>query len=265
MNEIYLERCEETMKRFISEGISVDLILTSPPYNTNKKYGKAKTVLDVKEDGSFPYLRYDTVLDTMTNDEYIDWSIKLFIDFSKIVKPNGVVLYNMSYGNENTEIMLHTLSKIMSSTIWTLADIIAWKKSNAIPNNVSPNRLTRIVEYIYVFCRRGEEKSFHCNKPVTSTRTNGQKMFGNLFNFIEAKNNDGQCPYNKATFSSDLVLSLLNMYGVKEGVVYDPFMGSGTTAIGALRYGCNYLGSEISQNQVQFALNRISKWNKETA
>ena len=259
LDVIFNERCEDTMKHMHRACVSVDLVLTSPPYNTNKKFGK-KTVLDIRDDGTFPYLRYDTVMDTMTNEEYTAWTVDLFRGFSKVVKPNGVVLYNMSYGNENTEVMLRTLCEVITQTEWTLADIISWKKSNALPNNVSPNRLTRIVEYIYVLCRRGEEKTFHCNKPVTSVRSNGQRMYGGMFNFVEAKNNDGVCPYNKATFSSDLVFSLLTMYGVKGGVVYDPFMGSGTTAIGALRYGCSYIGSEISENQVKYARERISEW-----
>lgn len=263
MEEIYNERCEETMGRMAAEGVLIDLVLTSPPYNTNKKFGRTKTVLDMKANGAFPYLRYDTVMDTMTNEEYMDWTVELFNGFSKIIRPNGVVLYNMSYGNENTETMIRTLCEVMTYTEWTLADIITWKKGNAIPNNVSPNRLTRIVEYVFVFCRRDEAKTFRCNKPVTSTRPNGQRMYGGLFNFIEARNNDGSCPYNKATFSSDLVLSLLDMYGVRGGTVYDPFMGSGTTAVGALRFGCGYIGSEISTNQVRYARERISGWKAE--
>ena len=68
---------------------------------------------------------------------------------------------------------------------------------------------------------------------------------------------------NKATFSSDLVYSLLDMYATDESIVYDPFMGTGTTAIGALRYnkenGYNlkFIGSEISSQQVEFSNNRI--------
>mgnify|MGYP003589134662 FL=1 len=90
-----------------------------------------------------------------------------------------------------------------------------------------------------------------------------QKFYENVFNFIEAKNNDGSNNLNKATFSSDLVYSLLDMYATDESIVYDQFMGTGTTAIGALRYnkenGYNlkFIGSEISSQQVEFSNNRI--------
>ena len=111
--------------------------------------------------------------------------------------------------------------------------------------------------------------TFNSNKKVKSIneKTN-QKFYENVFNFIEAKNNDGSNNLNKATFSSDLVYSLLDMYATDESIVYDPFMGTGTTAIGALRYnkenGYNlkFIGSEISSQQVEFSNNRIVEFEK---
>ena len=43
------------------------------------------------------------------------------------------------------------------------------------------------------------------------------------------------------------------------GVIYDPFMGTGTTAVACKEMGMNYIGSEISENQVKWAENRLSK------
>ena len=105
--------------------------------------------------------------------------------------------------------------------------------------------------------------TFSCNKEVVSTRENGQKQYAPFYNFIEAKNNDGPCPFNKATFSTELCEKLLDIYATHKGaVVYDPFMGSGTTAVACKRMGFNYIGSEISKNQVQWANERISKESK---
>ena len=42
-------------------------------------------------------------------------------------------------------------------------------------------------------------------------------------------------------------------------LVYDPFMGSGTTAVACKKLGLRYIGSEISQNQVDWALKRIEE------
>ena len=108
-----------------------------------------------------------------------------------------------------------------------------------------------------MFCRKDEVDTFYCNKPVVGERKTGQKSYGNIFNYVEAKNNDGSCPYNKATYSSDLCKQLLNLYCPENGTVYDPFMGSGTTAVACKELGLSYIGSELSKNQCEWAENRL--------
>ena len=79
-----------------------------------------------------------------------------------------------------------------------------------------------------------------------------------MYNFIEAPNNDGPCKLNKATYSSDLCVKLLYMYGQADYKVYDPFMGSGTTAYACKFCGINYVGSEISAKQCEYAKERLN-------
>lgn len=76
---------------------------------------------------------------------------------------------------------------------------------------------------------------------------------------IEAKNNDEVCPYNKATYSSDLCTKLLKIYAPKGALVYDPFMGSGTTAVACEKMELMSRGSEISKNQCEWAINRLKR------
>ena len=90
-----------------------------------------------------------------------------------------------------------------------------------------------------------------------STSTTGQAIYENVYNLIEADNNDGVCPYNRATYSSSLCMQLLNIYAKKGSMVYDPFMGSGTTAVACKKMGYDCIGSELSEKQVQYALNRV--------
>ena len=71
---------------------------------------------------------------------------------------------------------------------------------------------------------------------------------------------------NKSTYSSDLCVKLLDMYGQAAFKVYDPFMGSGTTAIACEKWGSNEMvciGSELSEQQVQFSKDRLEKYRKE--
>ena len=258
MIELYNEDCFETMSLLDNE--SIDLVLTSPFYNTNSKAGKKGTLNTSKiKNGHYDHVRYDVHVDNMTNDEYCDFSANLFNEFDRIVNKNGCVLYNMSYGAENTNCMFEAVNAIITRTPFIIADVIGWKKSTALPNNCSSNRLTRIFEFVFVFCRKTEAKTFFCNKQITGHRKTGQASYENIYNFIEARNNDGSCPYNKATFSSDLCEQLLKLYAPSDSYVYDPFMGSGTTAVACERLGLNVIGSEISTNQVLFSIDRLKK------
>ena len=239
---------------------SIDVVLTSPFYNTNAKAGKTRTLENTNvKDGQYNYVRYDKHVDNLTNDEYCEFTKNLFLEFNRIIKKNGVVLYNINYGSENTEAVFRAINTIIMETPFTVADVICWKKKSVFPNSCSPNKLTRIWEFVFVICRKDELKTFHCNKKITSYRTTGQAAYENIFNFVEAKNNDGTCPYNKATYSTELCEKLLTLYAPENAVVYDPFMGSGTTLVACEKMNLNGIGSEISDNQCKWAEERILK------
>ena len=262
LNKIYNESNIETLKRFDDE--SIDIVLTSPFYNTNKKAGKRGTLLNTKtKKGQYEYIRYDVFVDTMTDEEKSAYEIKLYNFYDRVLKENGCILWNVSYGQDGASKLLKLMSEITEKTVFDCADIITWHKSNALPNVCSPNKLTRICEYVFVFCRKKEFYTFHSNKAVISIREGTkQKMYSSFPNYIKAKNNDGTCPFNKATFSTDFVEQLLSIYAPKQSVIYDPFMGSGTTAVACIKYGANFIGSEISENQVKFAEERIEDYIK---
>ena len=261
MIKIENENCLDTIQRIYGGGYDfnkVDVVLTSPPYNTARVNNKTKIgSYDYKSGESFPDDRYDSYNDNMTNEEYCQFTVNLFNEFNKILSKNGVILYNISYGSENTECMFMAVNDVIRNTPFTIADTIVWKKKVAVPNNVSPNKLTRICEFVFVFCREDELDTFNSNKKCISTSTTGQAIYENVYNLIEADNNDGVCPYNRATYSSSLCMQLLNIYAKKGSMVYDPFMGSGTTAVACKKMGYDCIGSELSEKQVQYALNRI--------
>ena len=240
MNTIYNEDCLLTTDRQELSN-NIDLILTSPPYNTSR--------IDTKD---MYNTRYDQYKDKMTDEQYINWTLDIFNGFDKVLKKDRCVLYNMSYSSENTHLMWLVISEIIKNTKFTTADCIIWKKNTAIPNNRSKNKLTRIVEYIFVFVRKSDLKTFNTNKKVVSViDKTGQNNYENIYNLIEAKNNDGSNKLNKAVFSTDLVTKLMNIYGFKDGLVYDPFFGIGTSAKGSIDWGMDYIGSEISKEQIE--------------
>lgn len=245
LNQIYQGDCNELIKKL--DDNSVDIVLTSPPYNFIRP--------NLNDRG------YDMYSDTLTNEQYLEMSLKLFEQLDRVLVKNGVVLYNLSYGTEspnNTGLMWLLVTSIILNTNFCVGDVITWKKRSAVPNSMSPNKCTRICEWVIVFCRKDEFKTYKANKKVKSYRTTGQANYENVFNFIEARNNDGQCALNKATFSTDLVLQLLDRYSTSiDDVILDPFMGTGTTAKGCIERNRNFIGFELSQAQVDYANERL--------
>lgn len=258
----YNEDCFETMKRMQANKYVNDIILTSPPYATSRSKVKTQKAIDTFN------RRYDICLDDMDEDIYAQWTAKLFGEFDKVLSENGVILYNISYGSESPNVMWLAIGELLKETNFMVADTIVWKKKSALPNNVSTNKLTRITEFVFVICRKEEYKTFRANKKVTKIGSNGQKYYENVFNYIEAPNNDGPCKLNKATYSSDLCLQLLSIYATNDSKVYDPFMGTGTTAIACDMFNegtemvCT--GSELSEAQVEFSKKRLneSRWKR---
>ena len=81
--EIYNEDCFETMRKMQDD--SIDTVLTSPFYNTNKKQGKSHTLQNTKSYiGKLSYIRYDTHVDNLTDEEYCDFTEHLFLSLIHI-------------------------------------------------------------------------------------------------------------------------------------------------------------------------------------
>ena len=247
-NTIHNEDCLLTIQGL--QANSIDAVITSPPYNTSRVSNSERAR---KENEA----RYDIHLDNKSDAEYLDWSVALFNGYDKILKPNGSILYNISYSSENTDLIWKFVAEIINRTNFTTADTIIWKKDSAIPNNTSHNKLTRICEFVFVFARKNELDTFFMNKEVTSVNGSGQKYYENKFNFIEAKNNDGSNDLNKATFSSEFVRKLLLLYTKPNDLIYDSFMGTGTTAEACVIEKRKYIGSELSAEQCKYAEKRL--------
>lgn len=256
-NKVYLGDCLYVMRQM--EDRSLDIILTSPPYNKSRNSHSERALANLE-------VHYKDFDDAKSNEEYIKWTLERFVEFGRTLKDDGVICYNMSYATDEirmAELMWLVVAEVIKQGIFTLGDCIIWKKKNATPNNVSPNKMTRICEFVFVFCKRGSFDTYRSNKKLLSTSKTGQKIYEDYRNIIEAENNDGPCEIHKATYSTSLCFQLLDRYGVSGGLVYDPFMGTGTTAIAAMEWGMDFVGSEISQEYVDYANERIRIWVSE--
>ena len=249
LNTFYNEDCLLTIEKM--EKNSIDCIITSPPYNMTKRKGG---YADKQK-------RYDEYQDWKSEEDYNNWTCDIFRHFDTVLNKNGTILYNFSYSIENPSLPYTMISKIIENTDFMVADTIIWKKSNSIPHPASYNRLNRIVEFIFVIVRKKESKTFNCYKQVTKISPKGQKYYEIIDNFITAKNNDESTDLNKATYSVELCTKLINIYTKFNDVVYDPFMGTGTTGLACVINKRKFIGSEISKLQVEYSNERIKKIN----
>ena len=258
LDKIYNEDCLKTIKNL--EYDSIDLVVTSPPYNTG---GRGEYWSNNIVNGKRVYKkekRYDVYNDKQTTSDYIDFLVDLVNRLDEPLKKNSVILMNLSYGNENPSDMWLFIADLIKNTPYMVADCIVWKKTSALPNSTSRNKLTRICEFVFVIARKCEIDTYNTAKKVISISPKKQNFYEVFYNIVEAKNNDEATGINKATYSSELVAKLINMYLKKgDAVVYDPFMGTGTTAIASINCGFNFIGSEISKKQCDHANKRISK------
>lgn len=226
---------------------SIDGIITSPPYNISKKRKDCYYNTGYSE------------LDNLTSEEYLKVRVNEFKEFSRILKNKGVICYNISYMHENPILPTLLIAKVHEETDLTIADIVYWKKSNSMPFQTSSNKLSRIVEPVYIFVHKDSLSDFKANKDISKiNERTGQTFYKNYYNYIEAKNNDGYKSTLKSVYSTELVKKLIHIYYPKGSVIYDPFMGSGTTALGCIEEGVSYLGSEMKEEHYKVSIDRIN-------
>ena len=243
---------------------SIDIVITSPPYNTCRN-GIIAECRGIKE---MYGKRYDVFVESKTSDEYAQWTSDLFNEFGRVLKDNRAVLYNFGLGNDSQTSTgnadwFKTICHVCEHTPFTVADLLFWKKKCALPNNMSPNKSTRIVEPVIVFCRKGEIGTFVSNKKIINHFETGQNLYSPFYNIFEARNNDGSNDLNKATYSTEFVDRLINLYcpdGEKsDWTVLDPFNGTGTTGVSAISHGMKYVGMELSEAQCAYTVDRLKK------
>lgn len=233
VNRIYNEDCLKTMSR-MTDG-SVDLIVTSPPYNKNF-YASASG-----DDKSWGALRgrqiaYDTYSDAMEPEAYADWQKRVLKECLRILKPTGSIFYNHKDILSNG-VVIHP--------IWVydfaVHQIIIWNRGSSLAND--PHYFQPITEYIYWIAKSPKEMYF--DKSRATFRQN-------VWNINFEIGTEHPAPFPKT-----LVGNVIQACCPRGGICYDPFMGSGTTAVMAMEFGCDYIGSEISAEYCELAEKRI--------
>lgn len=274
LNTIHRGNCMELLKSLPDN--SVDLVITSPPYNLRglkttygKKAGKNQNTGYHWNDT----IDYDGYEDDMTESLYQKWQIELLDEIWRILKPSGSLFYNhKDRACDGT--IINPLMWIQHSKI-NLRQIIVWDKKTSVNSNST--MYIPSTEYIYwltkstknvrferqpYLAKNGEHKGEYINLPAVWTASPGKK-----FKFTwKGETKTHPAPYPLELIDR-IILSVLGSQKMRDElgnnlVVLDPFMGSGTTAIGAIKHGCDWIGFEQSEMYIAMANERIEKFKK---
>lgn len=250
----------------------VDIIVTSPPYNINKGYGSYR--------------------DNKERKDYLDWLYEVAQLSYLILKDNGSFFLNIG-GTPSYPMLPFEVIEKFKKAGYQLQNTIHWiksisfektdvGKSNGIRDYsighfkpiVSDRYLTDIHEYIFHFTKEGNVK---LNKRAIGVPYQDKTNIGRWKSATQDKRDRGNVwfiPYptiqesrhHPAVFPEKLPYLCIKMHGVKpDMLVYDPFMGIGTTALACIKLGVNYMGTEIDADYIKVALEDIEKRKSEMA
>jgi site-specific DNA-methyltransferase (adenine-specific) len=267
LNKIYQEDCLHFMKKIIRNGVPVDVIVTSPPYNINKNY---RSYVDKKE-----------------RNEYLSWLSEIARTSYNILKNEASFFLNLS-GAPSDSLLPLEVAKAFFDSGYKLQNTIHWIKSISIEKedlaktgsfspskNVSLGHFKPIIserflndfhEYIFHFTKDGDVK---LDKLAIGVPYQDKTNIGRWKSSKEDKRDRGNVwfiPYqtirkerpHPAIFPERLPYLCIKLHGIKKGMlVYDPFMGIGNTALACIQLNVNFIGTEIDYGYIQSAKERI--------
>jgi len=237
LNRIYNESCLKTMKKIPSG--SVNLTVTSPPYNMNLRVrnGKYYSRRVNKEFST----KYNGFPDHLPIEEYYEFHSTVLDELLRVSK---IVFINIQIVTGSKRAWF----RIMGDHYDNIKEIVIWDKGLAQPA-MQQGVLNRQSELILIF-----------EQPDTAIKRTFDKC-----NFHRGTLNDvWQIPRQRsvtsshgATFPEALVQKIITNFSDEGDLIYDPFMGTGTTAKVAIDNQRHFIGSEISAEYCEIAKARI--------
>jgi len=228
-------------------GDSLDMVICSPPYNTNHNY-------DVYKDNK-PYAKY------------IEWLESVFRALYPKMKSGGRVAINIGDGC-NGRVHTHVdISEFMTKNLGYLhMSTIVWNKENASARNAwgsfkSPQEPSLPVpfEYILVFAKDSYALQETGETDLTAEEFVDWSLA--LWKFNKADYKESSFFINnkihQAPFPEELPTRLIKMFSWVGATVLDPFSGIGTTALACKKLGRNYIGIELSKDYCKYAEDRL--------
>lgn len=215
--------CLELMQNIPDK--SIDLTITSPPYNLGKKHHTGNKV----------FSPYD---DNMPESEYQKWQTEVLNEVFRITKETGSIIYN--HKNRIRQGKQITPYEWLLKTEWIIKQEIVWFNGS---QNFDKIRFYPMTERFYWMSKTPKTKLFNAIN------------HHDLFNTKDWKA-EGTNKQHKRSFPEKMVSDFLQCFP-DALVIFDPFLGSGTTGKMALLNNRNFIGIEKDDKYFEIAKERI--------
>ena len=222
MNQVIQGDCLQVMKTL--EDNSIDLTVTSPPYNIGKMHSN-KLQFGTYKNNDLP------------EEDYQKWQIDVLNELYRITTDDGSLFYNHKIRIKNGK-AIHPIEFITKSD-WILKQEIVWDMGKSA--NSDKIRFFPYSERMYWLVKNPKTKLLNINNLSDVWRvvpTTSRKDSGHI-----------------AVMPDQIVQNIID--AVKSNVIFDPFAGSGTTLKMAKKNNRNYIGIEISEEYIDIINNRL--------
>ena len=237
INYIHHGDCLEYMKTLNND--SFDVVLTSPPYNMNLRISGNKYKSRQISKNEFS-TKYNIFKDNIPIDEFYNFHSNVLDQCLRIAP---LVFYNIAIVTGSKRAFF----KIIGDFNEQLKDIFVWDKGHGQPA-MCEGVVNRQSELILVFDReRGISRQFN-DAPF------GRGTISDVFSF-----NRQSIPGHKAVMAEGLANHIIKNFVGQNKRIFDPFMGTGTTAIAAISNQCQYGGCEMDPMYIQLQKQRLSQ------
>lgn len=219
---------------------SVDMVLTSPPYNMNLRIRNGQYCSrQIVKEISTKYQNYD---DNLPMEEYFKFN-KRVID--ELLRVSDLVFYNVQFLTGNKPALFRLIGEYADK----IKEFIIWDKVNAQPA-IGTGVLNSRFEVVLVFQN---------SAPESRKFETAQFNRGTLENLWQIKRGKKINANHGAVFPLELAKKVIENFSSPGQVVLDPFMGTGTTGVAAAQSGCDFIGIELDPDYFEDAKKRISE------
>jgi len=224
---------------------SIHLMITSPPYNVTKEYDE-----------------------NLSLSEYLNLLNRVWKESFRVLVPGGRVCINVANLGRKPYIPLHSyIIESMLEIGFLMRGEIIWDKGSSSSASTAwgswlsaANPVLRdIHEYILIFSK-GNFTLPSRNKKSSLSKKEFLEYTKSIWKFPAASAKRVGHP---APFPEELPARLIKLYSFEDDVVLDPFVGSGTTCIAALKLKRNYIGYDIKQEYVNLAKDRLDELKRQ--